>query len=33
MIEATHQIHTPDDGMESFSVDPTGGGSYPAVIL
>jgi carboxymethylenebutenolidase len=33
MIEATHQIETPDGTMESFSVHPVGGGAYPAVIL
>jgi len=33
MIEATHQIETPDGTMETFSVHPDEGISYPAVIL
>ena len=33
MIEATHQIETPDGTMETFSVHPNEGTSYPAVIL
>ncbi len=33
MIEKTHQIGTPDGAMETFSVHPDGGSSYPAVIL
>jgi carboxymethylenebutenolidase len=33
MVEAAHQVETPDGTMECFSVHPDGGGAYPAVIL
>lgn len=33
MIEATHQVETPDGTMECFSVHPDGGTAFPAVIL
>ena len=33
MIEATHQIPTPDGSMESFSVHPAGEGAFSAIVL
>lgn len=33
MVEATHQVETPDGTMECFSVHPDGGGAHAAVIL